>query len=320
MSSVALIDAACVEELLAEDPLLVKDLVRESLRVHHAGSMVLPLKQYLQRSPEAHTADRIIAMPVYLSQPQPLAGIKWIGSHPANHARGLERANALIVLNDTTTNAPLAVVSGSLISALRTFAMTLLCLDRFLGEPRRLALLGMGRLGRLHARLLPRLYPSIEQIRCYSRADYRDLLAEAPLLACDSPEQALEGADALVTVTAANQPYLGLEAVRDVRLIVNLSLMDCRMEVYGAAAAIVVDDLAQCRSARKVFRQALEAGVVDAAAVLELSELLFGAGRERQLEGQVLVNPIGMAVEDILVAQAVYERVRQRPDLPVFVM
>lgn len=320
MSSVALIDAPRVERLIGDDPLLVKEIVRESLRVHHQRSLVLPIKQYLQRSPDAHTADRIIAMPVYLPEPHAIAGVKWIGSHPHNHARGLERANAMILLNDTGTNAPVAVVAGSLISAMRTFAMTLVCLDRFLPQPRRLALLGMGRLGRLHARLLPRLYPSIEQIRCYSRAEYRDLLEASPLVACATPEEALQSADVLVTVTAADRPYVRASQVGDVRLIVNLSLMDCQVDVYQAAAAIVVDDLEQCRRARKVFRQAIESGAVDPAGVHELSSLLFGAERERRFSGCTLVNPIGMAVEDILVAQAIYEQLRAREELPMFAM
>uniref|UniRef100_A0A915DV25 Ketimine reductase mu-crystallin n=1 Tax=Ditylenchus dipsaci TaxID=166011 RepID=A0A915DV25_9BILA len=64
-------------------------------------------------------------MPCYLGGNDPIAGIKWIGSRQHNPKKfNIPRASALIVLNDSETNYPVAVMEGSLISAMRTAAIT----------------------------------------------------------------------------------------------------------------------------------------------------------------------------------------------------
>src|SRR3990172_5024778 len=115
MHKVVLIDRPTVNRLIGDDPQYVKTLVMDALKVHHEKRLVQPYKQYLQRSPNAHTADRIIALSAYLAKPYQFAGIKWIGSHPENYKVGKERANAVVILNDTRTNAPFAIMDGSLI-------------------------------------------------------------------------------------------------------------------------------------------------------------------------------------------------------------
>jgi ornithine cyclodeaminase/alanine dehydrogenase-like protein (mu-crystallin family) len=320
LNSIIFIDKKRVESVIGNETGLVKSLILESLKTHHEKRLVLPVKQYLQRGSDAHSADRIIAMPVFLHEPHNIAGIKWIGSHPANFKRGMERANAFIILNDITTNAPIAVIDGSLISSMRTLAMSLICIDRFNPRPAVVACLGMGRLGKLHAGSLPKLYPSIERIQCYSRAGYDHLLANPVIRKCDSFREALKGADVVIAATANDKPYIGAGEVGSARLIVNLSLNDFHLDVFTSAGTLVVDDLEQCRKAKKVFKRGIDEGVIDPSSVLELSGILFGGNTGSMHPGCVLVNPIGMAVEDIIVAKAVYDRVEADPDVPRFEM
>ena len=97
----------------------------EAFALHARRETVQPLKPYLRWRPDGHIADRIIAMPAYVGGDRPVAGLKWIGSKHDNPARaGLERASALIVLNDPDTHYPVAVMEGALISAARTAAVT----------------------------------------------------------------------------------------------------------------------------------------------------------------------------------------------------
>ena len=113
--------------------------------------------------------------------------MKWIGSHSRNVERGRERAHAVIVLNDPQTHAAKVVMDGTLISAMRTLAVSLIAMDQFAPRPASVGLLGMGRLGRMHASLLGELYPSIEEIACFSRrAPFDDLLADPRVRRCRS--------------------------------------------------------------------------------------------------------------------------------------
>jgi ornithine cyclodeaminase/alanine dehydrogenase-like protein (mu-crystallin family) len=318
MAKIVLIDKSRVESVIADRTDFVKNIILESLKTHFEKRLVLPTKQYVQRSNDAHAADRIIAMPVFLPEPHNIAGIKWIGSHPENFKRGMERANAFIILNDITTNAPIAIIDGSLISSMRTLAMTLICIDRFAPAPAVVACLGMGRLGKLHGRYLPRLYPSIRRIQCFSAAGYEQLLSDPVIKKCASAREALDGADVVITATAKDKPYVASADVKSAKLIVNLSLNDLSLEVFADSDTLVVDDIEQCKKAKKVFKKGVDEGVIDPSLVHELSGVLYGDHKGRDFPGRVLVNPIGMAVEDVLVAKAVYDRLRDDPGVPTF--
>lgn len=310
MTTIDYIDEARVLTLLGEALPLVKDSVLAALRLHFEGDLIQPAKLYLQRSADAHTADRIIAMAAYINGASPMAGLKWIGSHPRNHLLGFERASALIILNDPATNRAVAVVEGSTISTLRTLAISLISMDRFCRQPTKVACVGMGKLGRLHALNLPTLYPSIQEISCFSaHAPFDDVLDGCRIRKAPSLQSALCDADVVITTTAANAPYITDAEVGHSKLLVNLSLMDLSLSVF-TTSMIVVDDLALCLAARKVFREGVKLGAIKIESVTELSRLLYGPDSGAEYHGRVLVNPIGMVSEDLLIAQRVLERHR----------
>jgi ornithine cyclodeaminase len=305
-----LVDGGTVARIILRDADAMKAAVREALRIHHAKRLVQPLKQYLQRGTDAHPADRVIAMSAYLPVDPPVAGLKWIGSHPDNHRRGLPRANAILVLNDPETNAPTAILGASFLSAMRTLFVSLIAIERLCPEPESISIVGIGRLGRLHVEYLPRTFPSLKRILCYSRTSrFDDLLDRPHVTACDRLEDALSNADVVITTTSAAEPYIHTADLCESALLVNLSLMDFGEDVFRDADAIVVDDVDQCVKARKVFKRCVDSGIIDVSRVVELGDTLFGAHRDRAFGGRVMVNTIGMAVEDLAVAREVASRV-----------
>ena len=63
-----------------------------------------------------------MAMVSYLGGEYHLCGTKWYGSNAANPKRGLPRSILLVIINDPDTGAPIAIMDGNLISAMRTGA------------------------------------------------------------------------------------------------------------------------------------------------------------------------------------------------------
>lgn len=260
-------------------------------------------------------------MPVYLNGEKPMAGIKWIGSHPDNHLLGISRANALIILNDTKTNAPIAILDGSLISSMRTFAMSAIGIDRLCPHPKNIACIGMGKLGRMHAEMLPKLYPSIEKVFCFSkRHNYKDDLSNAMVYCCSSYQEAIRNADVVITTTAVSEPYIGSECIIGNKLLINLSLMDFKLEVYLNADSIIVDDWLQCTQAKKIFKEGVDKGVITRDKVFEISELIFSDKKNKILDGIIMFNPLGMAIEDIFVASAIYEKAKSIENIQQFIV
>jgi ornithine cyclodeaminase/alanine dehydrogenase-like protein (mu-crystallin family) len=160
----------------------------------------------------------------------------------------------------------------------------------------------MGKLGRMHAQLLGDLYPSLEEINCFSRrAAFDDLLSHPRVRKRRSVEDVVDRSEVLITTSAATEPYIFEHHVPEAcRLIVNLSLMDCHVDVIKNSDHIVVDDWLQNSRAERVFKTGIDQGLYGRERVSELSEVLFGP--RRNYPGRVFVNPLGMGLEDVYVA------------------
>jgi ornithine cyclodeaminase/alanine dehydrogenase-like protein (mu-crystallin family) len=306
----AVVSSRQVHEAIGGNPLQVKRWVQEAFRIHHDKKFLQPQKTYLLTSQNLY--DRIIALPAAVLGDEPTLGIKWIGSHSQNHPRGLDRAHAVVVLNDPQTHATRVVMEGTLLSTWRTYAMSLIALDQFAPRPRSVGIIGMGKLGRMHAQTLGDLYPSIERIHCFSRrALHPDLLTDKRIRACEHVHDALDS-EVIVTASAETAPYIhDRDLSADCRLIVNLSLMDCHADVFANSAHIVVDDLFQNLRAERVFKMAYEQGLLEQERVVELGAVLFGP--RKGYHGRVLVNPLGLGLEDVYVAGKVARALKLYP-------
>ena len=107
----------------------IQDL-EEVFGVYDQGDYILSGKIVMKSSePNAEEiSGRINAMPGYVGGRFYMAGIKWIESAPKNpFPYGLPRGSAAIVLNDPETKLPIAIMDGTLISAVRTGAVTGVC-------------------------------------------------------------------------------------------------------------------------------------------------------------------------------------------------
>jgi N-[(2S)-2-amino-2-carboxyethyl]-L-glutamate dehydrogenase len=299
-------------------PELYVEAVRSALALHAAGEFVQPLKPYLRRGAgNGHIADRIIAMPVYLEGPEPVAGLKWVGSkHDNPESRGLERASALIVLNDPETHYPVAVLEGGLISGMRTAAVTAVAAGHLARRGfHRLACLGCGPIGRMQVAAMVATFPSIEEVVLFdlrteaARELAATVVGPARRIA-GSGEAAVRAGDVVIAATVAAEPYVPAEWISEGTFISNVSLMDFHPDVYLAADKIVVDDWDQANREGKVIHRLVQEGRFSRDRLhAELGEIVTGRrpGRESPHE-RILLNPMGMAITDIACAREIYRR------------
>ena len=298
--------------------------VTDAFARHARGQTVQPLKPYLRWRPDGHIADRIIAMPAYVGGERPTAGIKWIGSKHDNPERaGVERASALIVLNDPDTHEPVAVMEGALISAARTAAVTAVA-ARHLALPgfRSLTCVGCGPIGRHQVTTLVERFPSVETVWLYDLKETAAVaLAEAlgaaqpkveVRIAADA-ETAVRAGEVIVTATVADRPWLPAAWLRPGSFLSNVSIMDAGRDVFLSADKVVVDDWEQCNREGKVIHQLTTEGSFSRERLhAELGQIVIGdrPGRERDDE-VILLNSMGMAAIDVACAKAIYDRARR---------
>lgn len=293
--------------------------VTDALVAHGRGETILPTEAYLGWEHEGETL-RSLSMPG-LTGRQP--GVKIINANPANPRRGLPRASGLFLLLDPADGRPTCILEAAQISCLRTAAVTAISAHLLGPDPiEQIALIGAGALARCHLMLLPGRLPQLREVRLHD-LDHRRATAlaeETPdrrVKVCDTAEEAIRAAQLVVPLTTTSSGYIAHDWLKPGTLLVNISLDDPRPEVILRADKLFVDDCnLVTQDERRLLGHMLRAGQIrhrddadnDRRAIDgELGELLTGKCEGRTRKDQIIVvNPFGLAIEDLAVAEQVH--------------
>lgn len=295
--------------------------IEETLVLHHRGETVLPQKSALHWSDELDTDEkrgRIMAMPAWVGGSIGMAGMKWIPSVPQNPSRGLPRGIGVILLSDPETGVPVCFMDGTVVSAMRTGAVSgLAARELAAGGASVLALYGAGVQARTQLAALERTLPGLEEIRVYdpdvAQAEAfvaREQPGRPPIRVCRDARETARGAQVVVPATMAPAPFITADWLEPGMLLVSVSSHDPALDAIEAADLLVTDDFAhETYHPSRPFARAQAAGVVEAGDVVPLGAVLAGdhPGRTRADE-RVLVSPVGLGIEDVAWATAVYRR------------
>src|SRR5437762_6617713 len=145
-------------------------------------------------------------------------GLKEVCIFPENPARGLDTHLGAVLLHSGETGELLSIANASAITAIRTAAASALATRLLAREDAKvLAILGAGVQGKTHLEAIP-LVRDIREIRIHSRTREK---AEALVdrdesaRAVDSAEEAVRGADIIVTATSSREPIIHREWIKD---------------------------------------------------------------------------------------------------------
>jgi N-[(2S)-2-amino-2-carboxyethyl]-L-glutamate dehydrogenase len=302
-------------------------VVAEALAQHAHGRAGLPEESYLAWQTPAGEPARVLAMPGLLDGDR-AAGVKVLGANPGNPAHGLARAAGLTVLFDRTSARPVCVMEAATISALRTAAVSALAAQLLAGpQLERMAVIGAGALAAAHLDLLPALLPGLAEIRLHDLVPGRaqalamsfERRVHGRLRVAHTAERAVRGAELVVAVTTATEGYIELGWLAPGALVVNVSLDDVLPEVVLGAELVVVDDWHAVRAdGRRLLGRMARDGLVSAPGAeagpvhAELGDLLIGRRPGRRGDDErVLVNPFGLAIEDVALAVRVHQAARR---------
>ncbi len=296
------------------------EAIKAGLVQHANGNFVQPLKPYLRWQGADHIADRIIAMPCYLGGDQPVAGIKWVGSRHHNPSKfNKPRASALLVLNDTDTNYPIAVMEGSLISGMRTAAITVVAAQYLARkEFSSVSCIGCGPIAYMQ---LVSMLQQFQSIKCIHLFDFNREAAtslaeeimsqfDVEFVISDTAEGCVKEGDVVITCTTADKPYLEYSWLKKGCFLSNVSIMDVKKDVFLKVDKVVVDDWDQCNREKKVINQLVLDGKFSRDQLhAELGEIVSGKVKGRENDEEViLLNPMGMAIDDLICAQYFYHK------------
>ena len=295
-----------VERLLDVD--LMLDALAKALVIFSSGVTSVPPRA------GARVGERGIlgAMPGFV--PGVALEVKLVSVFPGNHHHGLPSHQGLIMVFDEDTGAPLAVMDGTYITAIRTGG-TAAVAARLLArnDASVLAILGAGVQGGSHLKTFPRIR-DFKEIRVASRDPGKAtaLAAKHPnAVVGDSFEAAVRGADVVACCTDAREPILRREWLKP----------GAHVSSVGGTWGPELD--AATIAAGRVFVEwrgaatnsppagAVELQGLDASTLTEVGEVLAGTKPGRLSRDEMTIyKSTGHAVEDAAAARLVYDRAK----------
>ena len=251
-----------------------------------------------------------------------VSGVKVVGDFVPNYTRGLPSELALMTLYDPTTGVPLAVLDATLITEMRTGAMTAVG-ARYLARPDARILGHVGARGTAFANvtMLDSLF-ELDEIRVTSRRpESREAFGEqlravtgTPVRVVDTADEAFDGADILVEASRLETPQtlLRTAAVRPGAFVVPYGTVSAvELDLLDVMDKVVVDDWREARSGRfGALRAHVDTGrLSEQTLYAEFGEIVSGAkpGRERPDE-RILFWHRGLSILDVALAHLILSR------------
>jgi alanine dehydrogenase len=270
------------------------------------GEWEMPAKVYLDSPP--HGDFR--AMP---ARGAGLALLKWVTSFPGNRARGLPVVRGEVLLSDAQTGEELAVIECSSVTSLRTGAAAAVS-AQLLGakDAKSIGIIGSGVNGAWSARCL--------RAAGYGPGICSDVRPEvagglATELGWRSGDRAEAAAqDVVVTVTPGDEPVILASDLRPGQHIAVLGA-----DAHGKQE-VELEAIERCRlfcdeweqaSAGGELANGVDAGLVKRDHVTQLGDVITGGAEGRRHADEItLFDSTGLAIQDLAICQAVYERWR----------
>jgi len=257
-------------------------------------------------------------MPAYLNSTGALA-VKVVSIYQENSKKNLPTINAIVLVIDSETGIPLALLDGTRLTALRTGAGAGVATSLLAKEDAHLlAMFGAGvqAMSQIEAVLAVR---PIEEVRIYTPSGisaqnlagklsqkYKDL----SIYAVDNPDSAVKKADIISCATTSNTPVFNPAYVspgthingigsfkpetREVQ-IVGLNKLRIFVDCYEAALDEAGDLI-----------QAIDEGYIQQDELTEIGELIIGESPGRASSDEItFFKSVGVAVQDTATSQAV---------------
>lgn len=290
------------------------DAMKSAFRALSSGEAVMPLRTGLEMEADNGTA---LFMPVYLPGVSKV-GVKTVNMNRNNPAKGLPLIHAMMMVFDSRTGVPLAVMDGEIITAMRTGAVSGLATSLLARrDAATAAIIGTGTQGETQLE-------AVCQVRDIRKAYVFDIQAERAkifarkmaeklkleVVVAESAETLLK-ADVVCTSTSSNTPVFEDVHIKSGTHINGVGSYKPEMAELPpktiARAKVVVDQMQGCLAEAGDIIQAIQQGVITKDHIHgELGQLVAGEISSRETEDEITVfKSVGVAVQDLITADLV---------------
>ncbi len=301
--------------------------------VHHVGlerfladlaaEIVADFKRWPQfdKAPRVPSHSDVGVIELMPTSDGELYGFKYVNGHPKNMKEGLQTVTGFGVLANVDTGYPVLFSEMTMLTALRTAAMSAVATQALARpESRTLAMIGNGAQSEFQVIALKAVC-GIDRVRLYDIDSNATLKCASNLAgrgitvtACSSPEEAIEGADVITTATAdKNMQTILTDNMVGNGVHINAIGGDCpgKTELHRdivARASMFVEFPDQTRIEGELQQMPLDHPYT------ELWQVLTGTAKGRRAATDItLFDGVGFAIEDFSALRYVHGAVQGTP-------
>lgn len=294
----------------------MRDVIKavENAFKEHAKQLVqMPPKIYIELA-----KGDFRAMPAYAGG---AVGMKWISAYPENLKlkKKVPSVIGLIILNDTETSYPLAILDGTLLTSYRTGASAAIA-SKYLARKNStsLGLVGCGAQARAQVLAMSEFF-DLEEIKAHDIcSDSVERLNNA-LPDYDIVPSSIKDAakcDIVSTLTPSRKPI-----VRRNWVAAGTHINAMGADAHGKEeldpkilldAKVVVDDTEQAEHGGEINVPVSEGIFSMGQVYATLGEILIGKKKGREGNEITVFDSTGLAIQDIIAARAIYEKAKKR--------
>ena len=296
--------------------------VKLAFSMYSSGKSMVPLRTNINVPP---VQGQALFMPAYCEDMNSL-GIKIVSIFPKNVEKNKSVVSATMILLDALTGEVCCLLDGTYLTQLRTGAATGAACDLLARKDAKIgALIGTG--GQASSQLEAMLTSRHLEVLKISGLNYKKAIIFAEdmrklyshfgtkIIAVESPNEAVEDADIITVVTSSKTPVFDGTLVKKGALINGVGSYTPFMQE--------IDEISVC-NADSIFVDSIEATLVEAGDLIipikkgligkekisgELGEVILGKLKGRKSEEEIIIfKTVGIAIQDIVTADAIYKR------------
>lgn len=287
----------------------------------HIGTGEITIGTMALMFADANCKNNFHSMPAILHHRQ-VAGVKWIDTYsdplpgyPFSHGN-------LVILSDTRTGSPIALVGATNITTMRTAGGHGVVQAKHLAnpDPAVLSVFGCGAQAKAGIRGFLESFPSLKQLRLFNRSRQpmeevqKRLAGRIEVVICDTPDQAIAGSNLILMASGAQQPLLHFDQIRPGTTIIGIEGFRDLDPQIGKKADKWYLGYKQPDTHIVVSPRMNPDNVLSMDDVFgDMTELLTGKVPGRETESEIIVSThMGMGAHDVSCAMTVYERALEK--------
>lgn len=314
-NSLLVINEESVKKLIRMDEAI--EVIEKALLVYVQGNYSQPERVFSQVEHENY----LLLMPCYVDN---YIGLKVVTSFSSNRNTNIPVTQAMVLVHDIQTGEPLAIINGTLLTAIKTAAVSGVAIKYLRSEATSIGLVGTGLQG-LYQLQAAISVTSAGTIYLYNRSPdkvqafierFKELAdKDIEIISVSDIKELISKSEIIITATTSLTPVLPNEEIYDNKLIVGVgsykeNMRELPENLFRSAARFYIDSLDGRKECGDII-DPLKNGWIAEEDVKLLSDVVSNNEVISKQIAPIVFKNVSMALFDACIGNFVYEKAKR---------